>query len=68
MVQVFSQSRQQAHIKKVRAEAITAILPSDFLSSGITLRQMKYENNLQTIKTKNCTSSLPKYVSLENDS
>lgn len=45
-----------------------AILPSHFLSSGVTSRLIKHENNLQIIKTKNCILSLAKYVSLKSDS
>lgn len=45
-----------------------AILPSNFLSFGITSNPMKYESNLQINKTTNGILSLPKYVSLKNDS
>lgn len=45
-----------------------SILPSNFLSFGITSNLMKYESNLQINRTTNSILSLPKYVSLKNDS
>lgn len=43
-----------------------AVLPSDFISPGVTSRLMEYEKNLQITKAKNYILILPKYVSFKN--